>query len=102
MLDGSRGLFIAAGMGTAEFNISDKLHQTISGAPAPGKVRACVHSCSPDLSWGREQGWTEVALPGAGPARTHGAKNHRSWHQCLGHHRAAVPRRECVRDSPLR
>lgn len=57
---------------------SDKLHWTIGGAPAPEKVCACVHSCSPNLSWGRELGWTEVALPGAGPARAHGGKNHRS------------------------
>lgn len=57
---------------------SDKLHWTIGGAPAPEKVCAYVHSCSPNLSWGRELGWTEVALPGAGPARAHGGKNHRS------------------------
>lgn len=50
MLDGSRDLFIATGMGTVEFNKSDKLHWTIGGALAPGRVCACVHSCSPDLS----------------------------------------------------
>lgn len=101
MLDGSRGLFIATRMGTAEFNVSDKLHWPMGGAPASGKVYACVHSWSPDLSWGCELGWTEVALPGAGPDCTHGGKNHRSWHLCLEHHRAAMPRRECVKEGPL-
>lgn len=72
VLDGSRGLFIATGMGTAEFSkVTNFIGPSVGLQPQGRFVPVCTTQLWPVLGLG----WAEVALPGAGPACPRGGKS---------------------------